>query len=147
VGRERLQRHASPAPPGSRRGGIRGSAAPGATLSSGLLVVRVERVRRRRNAARSGVDLVSNPDGPPSQFTERAPAPDDVWDLRYLTSPLRAPVRSESEPEPSCRPVRLRKPNSAPNSKVLGQHAEADGGVPAQRVSGEEDPGPHTPSR
>src|SRR6267142_1320053 len=53
-----------------------------------VLVVRVERGAQAQECrAGVGYDLVSTPDGPAVQFTGTcALQPDDVWDLRYLTS-------------------------------------------------------------
>jgi len=53
-----------------------------------VLVVRVERGAQTQECRPGvGYDLVSTPDGPAVQFTGTcALQPDDVWDLRYLTS-------------------------------------------------------------
>jgi len=53
-----------------------------------VLVVRVERGGQTRECvAGAGYDIVSTPDGPAVRFTGTcALQPDDVWDLRYLTS-------------------------------------------------------------
>jgi len=53
-----------------------------------VLVVRVERGAQTQECRPGvGYDLVSTPDGPAVRFTGTCVLqPDDVWDLRYLTS-------------------------------------------------------------
>jgi hypothetical protein len=53
-----------------------------------VLVVRVERGAQTQECRPGvGYDLVSTPDGPAVQFTGTCTLqPDDVWDVRYLTS-------------------------------------------------------------